>query len=299
MRSRERVEMWEIVEKEGQPLILYSGKLPSKLYRYRSVKQTTLEHLIDFEIKEEGIYLAGLKDLNDPDEGRFLVTFKGTREEIASWWKESLISVQGQSPREVERLAYERADEIIAAGGCVPRRVIDYTRYVVEHVLRVACFTTLPTNYSMWANYAKYLDEANPPLDHGGICIEYTCDESWRSVNLHPVVYSDEVPKINPVIMDESELVKAIYSKSYEWRCENEWRIFMHIQSMPPFSSNFSKNSKVKIEGGVSGIIFGLKTPEHVVDEISAKIRQTGRDISLRRVVRDPMTYERALSNVE
>lgn len=288
------------MEQVTQPLVSHPGPFPSKLYRYRSVSPSNLDRLVDFEIKEESIYLAGLKDLNDPDEGRFLVAFEGTREEIASYWKEALKSAEsGASPGEAERLAYERTDEIFAAGRHIPKHVVEYTRHVIEHVLRVACFTTLPTNYSMWANYAKYYDGSSASVDHGGLCIEYTCDESWRSVNLHPVVYSDEVPKINPVSRNEAELVKVVYSKTSEWRCEDEWRIFMIIHSMPPFPQNLTANSKVRIEGGVSGIIFGLKTPDHIVAEVSARVKQTGRPIALRRVVRDPTTYERVLSDVE
>lgn len=292
--------MWKAMTDAAEPLISYSGSLPAKLYRYRSVSPSTLDQrIIDFEILEEGVYLSGLKDLNDPDEGRFIVSFEGTREEIASYWKEAFKSVGvAISLKDAERLAYLRADEIIAAGRRVPKPVVDYTRRVIEYVLRVACFTTLPTNYSMWANYAKYSDGSKVSIDHGGICIEYTCDESWRSVNLHPVMYSDDVPKINPVTRDELELVKAIYSKSSEWRCENEWRIFMILQSMPPFPSNLELNSKVRLEGSVSGIIFGLKTPDHVIAQVSGRIKQAGRAITLRRVVRDPTTYERVLNDV-
>lgn len=281
------------------PLISYTRPFPAMLYRYRSVSPSTLNQLIEFEILEEGVYLAGLKDLNDPDEGRFLVSFKGTREEIASYWKEAFKSVgTGISVDEAERRAYERADEIIAAGRHVPKHVVNHTRHVVEHVFRVACFTTLPMNYSMWANYAKYSDGSKASIDHGGICIEYTCDEDWKSVNLHPVVYSDDVPEINPVVRDEPELVKAVYSKSSEWRCEDEWRIFMILQCMPPFPSNLTVNSKIQVEGCVSGVIFGLKTPDHVVAEVSARVKLAGRAISLRRVVRDPTTYDRVLCDV-
>ena len=95
--------MWKARNPTGKPLISYPGTFPDKLYRYRSVSPQTLDRLINFEILEEGIYLAGLKDLNDPDEGRFLVSFEGTRDEIASYWKEALKGAgTAMSTRETE-----------------------------------------------------------------------------------------------------------------------------------------------------------------------------------------------------
>lgn len=147
----------------------------------------------------------------------------------------------------------------------------------------------------MWANYAKYIDPSHGPIDHGGICIEYTCDESWRSVNLHPVVYSDVVPEINVVARDEAQLARAIYAKASEWRCENEWRIMSIIQSMPPFPFNPTADSKVQFRDNVSGVVFGLRTPDCIVSKISRRIKEAGRILSIKQVVRDPTTFERQL----
>ncbi|MDQ7842038.1 MAG: hypothetical protein RDU83_13615, partial [bacterium] len=106
--------MWEAADQTAKPLISYSGSLPTKLYRYRSVSADNLGRLIEFEILEEGVYLAGLKDLNDPDEGRFLIKFEGSRSQIASYWREAFRSSDpAMTSREAERLADERADEII------------------------------------------------------------------------------------------------------------------------------------------------------------------------------------------
>lgn len=298
-KLREKIDMWVARDRAEKPLVSYSGSLPPNLYRYRSVSPDNLDRIIDFEIIEEGIYLAGLKDLNDPDEGRFLVIFEGTREEIAAYWKQTLASARLEAPSSaIDQLAYKHTDEIIRKDRHIPKHVIAYTRHVFGHVLRVACFTTLPTNYSMGANYARYSDGTTAEINHGGICIEYRCDDSWRNVNLHPVMYSDDVPKINPVSRNESEFIKAIYSKSSEWRCEDEWRIFMIIQSMPPFPKNLTANSKLRAEGSVSGVIFGLQTPDHIVEEVLKRVKQSGATISFRRVVHDPTTYQRVLKSV-
>ena len=56
----------------------------------------------------------------------------------------------------------------------------------------------------------KYIDPAIGPIEHGGVCLEYNCDDAWRSGNLHPVEYSDLIPEINVIKRDESEITKAI-----------------------------------------------------------------------------------------
>ena len=61
---------------QGTHYIRYDGELPSTLFRYRSISSKTIERLLNFEILESGVYLSSLKQLNDPDEGRFLVRFR-------------------------------------------------------------------------------------------------------------------------------------------------------------------------------------------------------------------------------
>jgi hypothetical protein len=138
--------------------IRFEGALPDKLYRYRTVSADTIDdRLIDFEILEEGIYLAGLHELNDPDEGRFHLSWGREYAEILAYWRRAITSSQSDySPAQVAAEAKRNTDEVIVSGYLLPERVATYTRSTLEHVIRIACFTTLPTNFSMWANYAKY-----------------------------------------------------------------------------------------------------------------------------------------------
>jgi len=69
-RQHEVPPMWRKVNTADKPLIIYPGELPTRLYRYRSIRPATLDRLIESEIIGEIIYLAGLKELNDPDEAR-------------------------------------------------------------------------------------------------------------------------------------------------------------------------------------------------------------------------------------
>ena len=288
--------MWRKVNTADKPLIIYPGELPTRLYRYRSIRPATLDRLIESEIIGEIIYLAGLKELNDPDEGRFHVKFDGTYSEILEFWRKALRATDSSLTAErVEAIAASNTNDVIKAGYVTPVGVASYTRHVLEHVVRVACFTKLPLNYSMWANYAKYFDPTTGSSDHGGLCIEYQCNESWRCLNLHPVDYGDAIPVLNAVERNELNLVKTVYMKSTEWRCEEEWRIMSTLQAMPPFSNNSTENAKVKVENGVTGILFGLNTPDSVIETIIARVRSVKPTIPFRRVTKNPVTFAREL----
>jgi len=292
--------MWTEADRNAKMLISYAGELPEKLYRYRTVREANLERLISFEIIEEAVYLACLKDLNDPDEGRFLLRLEGDRAEIMQYWNEALKSTRPElNLAEAEHEAESLTERVIQSMPGVPEHIVKLVRYVMEHVVRVACFTTQPLSYSMWANYAKYFDPNVGPIDHGGICIEYKCDDAWRSGNLHPVEYSDVVPEINAVARDENELTKAIYQKSREWRCEEEWRIMSIIQARPPFPNNLTANSKIKLENGVTGVIFGMSSPRSLIDAIREKVIVSNPKITFKQVIRDPMTFSRQLRDLD
>jgi hypothetical protein len=288
--------MWTPIDTQSKKLITYEGELPTHLYRYRSLSLNTLDRLIDFEIIEESIFLAGLADLNDPDEGRFTLNFQGSHEEILEYWHKALKSTAPHlSANEIAIIANANTNELLSNDLQIPERVITHTRFVLEKVLRVACFTTHFQNYSMWAHYAKYIDQKGNHHGHGGICIEYQCDDDWRHLGLHPVEYADTVPNIRAVSRNESDLVKAIYMKSSEWRGENEWRIMSVLQALPPFPSNFTANSKIKLENSVQSVIFGMNTPNDLIKEITNRVRAKKPMIAFKRINNDPTTFKRTL----
>ncbi|WP_225073874.1 hypothetical protein [Desulfuromonas sp. CSMB_57] len=290
--------MWTPLDINEPTIIEYDGDLPSHIYRYRQLSNDCIDRIIDFEIIEEAIYLAGLKDLNDPDEGRFLVKFKGTDNELFNFWCRIISHTYPSKPlKAVEAQAKANIEETRNLGNQVPERVAAYTKYVLGHVLRVACFTTNPFNYSMWANYGKY-NGCGGPVGHGGICIEYLCDNGWRGLNLHPVQYSDEIPEIDAVNMDESKLVKAIYMKAKEWQSEEEWRIFSLLDVMPPFPPNLTTNSKYRLEGSVKSVIFGMATPKVMISKIMDRVKAKKSNILFKQVAQNPVTFDRYLLDI-
>lgn len=291
---------WTERDPNRKPYLTYEGELPPSLFRYRTVRPSTLDRLIDFEIVQEGIYLSALKDLNDPDEARFSVRFAGSNESIVSYfWRGIRQSQPYLSNEAVMAIAQKNFQELQSSNFVPPEHVVHSMRHTLVHVLRVACFTTSPTNFTMWASYAKYIDADGQSADHAGICIEYRCDESWRSSNLHPVRYSDDVPEINPVERDEEAFAKVLYLKSREWRGEEEWRISSVLQTLPPFEDNWQANCRIKLQGAVTAVIFGLYTPQEMVEAIAVRVQRVRPDIALKRVVRNPLTWVREVVPLE
>lgn len=296
----EKLEKWTERDPNQKSYLTYQGELPPSLFRYRTVRPDTVDRLIDFEIAQEGIYLSALKDLNDPDEARFSVRFAGSNENIVSYfWRGIRQSQPFLSDEAVMAIAQKNFQELRGNNFVPPDYVVHDMRHSLMHVLRVACFTTSPTNFSMWANYAKHMDAGGKVTDHAGICIEYRCDESWRGSALHPVHYSDDVPEINPVERNEEAFAKVLYMKSREWRGEEEWRISSVLQTSPPFEGNWQANCKIKVQGAVAAVIFGMNAPQEMVEDIAARVKKARPDIALKRVVRNPLTWVREVVPLE
>lgn len=280
-----------------EPYISHDGPLPKTLYRYRSVTPKTLNRLIDFEIRETGIFLAQLKDLNDPDEFRYLFTFDGTYDEIHEFWMSKLAGHTTGLPRsQITHEATARTQQIVADRSRANADTTFLLRHTMSHVMGVACFTCDPINYSMWANYAKYVgkdkDGGYVSEDHGGVCLEYECDENWRSLALCPVKYSNEIPTINALRVDEKEWVSALYCKGREWRAEEEWRISFRMGDLTTLPAS---GTPIKLKTCVKSVIFGMRTPEIVQAEVVARVKPTNPAIKFKKVATDPMTLQRKL----
>lgn len=274
--------MWKEID-WGDGYITYSGELPNYLYRYRSINTQNIDRLIDFELCDEAVFLAGLGDLNDPSEGRFLVKFSEDEEVLLKYFLKGL---QQEYPDDNQR--YEIAKQCIKNVVNSDYRPSDITvsnyQNIFGKIFRVACFTEDPLNKPMWANYAKFID-GNQVIDRAGICIEYKASTAFKTLNIHPVIYDDAIPNIivNESIQDFSS--KIFYTKESSWSYEKEWRISAILQSQTPFPKNLATNAKVKLNSAISAIIFGEKTPQNIVDIIIERVKAANSSIEFRKAV--------------
>lgn len=295
-----RAEEAEWVVGDGAPnYIRYAGPLPASLYRYRSVSAGNIDRIIDFEIIGEAIFLAALGELNDPDEGRFRFVLEKDYEAALAYAR-AAISEENPAPSgsNLDRAARKLADAIADSAYTVPDRSTELFRYMLAHLVRVACFTTRPLNPAMWAHYAKYRGPDGTTTDAAGVCIEYGCDEAWRDTTLHPVAYGGPIPEINVLRRSEEEIVRAIYSKSAEWSYEDEWRITYLLDARPPFPANLAANARIRNEGTVKSVIFGPRAPDQMIETFKSRLTPSMPGLALKRVAIDVHTSDRRIMNL-
>jgi tetratricopeptide (TPR) repeat protein len=106
--------------------------------------------------------------------------------------------------------------------------------------VRVACFTSTNTNTPMWYNYTN---------DYRGVCFEYDFSDLSKYIRneskdcdaLFPVIYTDNMPTINNLLIPEvhnwNDIVNSnfmngsylfqqmVYFKTKDWSYEREWRL--------------------------------------------------------------------------
>lgn len=109
----------------------------------------------------------------------------------------------------------------------------------------VISFTESPQNILMWSHYAD---------EHKGICLEFTLNDgqALNDVAIYKVSYEYYYPEIDfEKIWNINGLAKILLTKSEEWESEKEFRLI-----------RMSGNELFDYPIPLSGIIFGLKTPE-------------------------------------
>jgi len=99
--------------------------------------------------------------------------------------------------------------------GQILRTGIRDAENMVENIkksLRVACFSTDPSDMYFWSHYGGV---------HRGYCIEYEFgDEMFKKI--HPVEYIDKIPSFEGL---KSNKRSVALIKSNDWSQENEWRL--------------------------------------------------------------------------
>lgn len=277
---------------EGWSALPFTGALPTTLFRYRSLSDDGVEKRLDFEVLDEGVFLAGADTLNDPDEGRIRWSAKGIYKTAVEVVMNVLLAQNsGANPVELLPQAWTIARSIVNSSK-IPTETIDQMYAVLGKLLRIACFTTRPLNGPMWTHYGCFFNENREVIPHGGLCIEYEVNESWRMAGLWPVDYVEKRPEINLLARDslETQFAYATRVKSPDWAYEDEWRLVAYIEAKPPWPINLTANSKLKMEGSVRSVILGLNAKGLAAQKVIDTIQKKAPQIALKRVIRDEST---------
>lgn len=158
----------------------------------------------------------------------------------------------------------------------------------MKNITGVYCLTPSAKNATMWAHYAD---------NNQGIVLEFERNETnICGLESFEINYSETHPTIdlcaslNEMLTMEkveagfdrmnklksSELRKFIYSKSTDWKYENEWRTVHRsagLHDMP---------------GKLKSIIFGCNTPPEVIEYIKQHIK----DVEFKYIIFDKEKYE-------
>ena len=237
----------------------YTGQLPSFLYRFRPVDELCLEKLA-FEIRDSGVYLSALSDFNDPEEGRPIIRYLGPRNDIESLLKSNYLQQHpNASDSEVKDFINTAYTDIRERGFSLRPDMIETYFEATARLTRVACFSETPYNSVMWSHYSSYKPQDKNIVPHGGICLQYFVDDSWRDL-LRPVSYQNHRPTLNRLtVVDPSDLV---FVKGTDWDHEREWRIVQFFDAKDINHPKLNEYSKLKVDPyHLSGIIFGVNTP--------------------------------------
>lgn len=293
---------WSERRVNGPGYMRFDGPIPEFLYRYRSVDIGDLDKILG-EVVGETIWLGDFSTVNDDQEGAIDLYIEGTEKEIKEFWSRKL---QGRR-NYYDPLAYARdldfyVRRTLAVMPGLPPEFVDlYRRILVERVVRLACFTENPLNPAMWAHYAKLKTPSGAPRDAGGVVIKYAkFADAGDSANLAPVTYSDKIPRINLLQLSEQDLVQSLYRKATEWSYEQEWRItsLLEIEDEQEIKSNFNANSRIRLEGAVQEVYFGIHCPPEVKERIVKTASEHKSNIRFKTAALNKLTREIVLRDL-
>jgi hypothetical protein len=179
----------------------YFLKAPSKLFRYRSDSDKSLESLINNKI-----WMATPKELNDPFECRFEFDLKKIEEEMYMECSE----LRGKDEKNI--IDRKIAEKLRIFEGTLN----SYKK--LRNNLYMACFSERNDSILMWSHYANF---------HKGFCIEYSREsliiKYKRTIN--PIIYDDN--RVNIWDINDDSWHKVILTKAFDWEYEKEYRFII------------------------------------------------------------------------
>lgn len=210
--------------------MLKKGLRPKYLCKYYSYNDYTID-----VINNNQIYFAPLKSFNDPFENIFHVnrTFNSSGKYKLSNGKE--IENEQQHNKFIDELLEQMNTHYFPSIG-------------------VSCFTILPSNFLMWSHYAA---------NHSGLCMVYdtTRDEDFFK-EAEKISYYKSLPIIDMFKEDPIEqFIEVLYSKSMEWKYEQEYRIVRNKIGVHSF----------KLEA-LEYVIFGCQMKDNIKKELADAI---------------------------
>jgi hypothetical protein len=216
-------------------------------------------------IKHSEIYLSKPLYFNDPFDCKSNVYYQGTYKE----WFDKLKSI-GYNEIYSHQLATQYQNKYLTIDELNLNKIDRESHGIF-------CLTKDPKNILMWSHYAD---------SHKGICLEFTpvkngnyigfpIDPSYsisdpidNLLSITKVSYSKQMPPAyNHIKQNIKHYIEFLLTKHKQWQYEKEFRVIFPI--------DYIKNNPVQIERScISGVIFGLYTPQIIKNKIIRIIEQ-------------------------
>ena len=223
--------------------------VPSHLYKYRKigVEGSSERRFLKRTFTHLEVYFASREEFNDPFDCKIVPrSFDHTDGEWLEWYRGAARKA-GYAPEQCDAEAMRN----FRMGR---HRDLEVQRAIQEDIQRDAnrlgiyCASLKADSLPMWARYGD---------GHRGLCLEFRhlvdLFQPLAYSAFQQVHYCKQLPHLPFLACDELESLKAdLLTKSLDWQDEHECRL---IDTAGSGARNFTPQ-------GLSGVIFGCRTPE-------------------------------------
>jgi len=214
--------------------------LPSKLYKYRSMKTWRDRRKVKDILLRNRLYFATRLGFNDPFDCRISPSWDDSTTEE---WRQTLLETHKimPVPEEWKENVEGYVEESLKGGVNVEECKAAYERCLDN--FRVLCLCQQPDGILMWSHYAN---------NHEGVCLEFEVRKGSFFMDAKPVQYPKDYPQFKATIGIEKLANGIVGTKAKLWEYEAEWRVGKLDQNA---LSNFPTEC-------LSGVILGCQVSD-------------------------------------
>ena len=236
-------------------------KLPKTVYKYRSWDDKFHKKVL----KENQLYMAALRQFNDPFDGRIPTKFELLNTDEKKWQyafkmcegRESIFNKNGLTiESESKRIFNELKNSMNLIQGSYSE--IEWERN--NKYYGVLSLSKRWNSILMWSHYAD---------SHKGYCIGFNGELLQKFNHLSRggfVNYTDDYPEISPLDDDVYRIWEQWNNKAKEWEYEEEYRIIWGLEKPMENSERILRFPDSFVNEVIIGISASEKTEKEILD---------------------------------
>jgi len=266
-------------------------RYPSILYKYRAFNNISFRLLSDNEV-----FFPAPNRLNDPRDCRLPLLYeKGTLEQIYNKNFEILTYTAPHMPIEERKKKSECVAKIIYANRNDPVRTEGFREDIAEHMnkaIGVLSLSAVNNNPLMWSHYSG---------NQSGFCVGFDTQKLIQFIKnvflqrifilFDIIVYYNKLPHINPYMISDENLFRAIvFSKSSHWAYEEEYRLM--CADRPDFALTLDSDI-------ISRVLLGPSCSQDNKQKVVDILKSRGNKVMLFQAIHKDTEYEIVFEKVE